>query len=113
MAVVAITMLVAGCGSSGAWSPEKKAELVEACVEPPELEEMTGEFKAVLSELAGDYGMTVEDFLKQRDAVFRSDLALCECLVSIYEKELTLEEFDSLEYAELERLAAKASTACL
>ena len=113
MAVVVITMLVAGCGSSGAWSPEKKAELVEACVEPPELEEMTGEFNAVLSELAGDYGMPVEDFLKQRDAVFRSDLALCECLVSIYEKELTLEEFDSLEYAELERLAAKASTACL
>ena len=42
MAVVAITMLVAGCGSSGAWSPEKKAELVEACIEPPALEEMTG-----------------------------------------------------------------------
>ena len=113
MAVVAITMLVAGCGSSGAWSPEKKAELVEACVEPPELEEMTGEFKVVLSELAGDYGMNVEDFLKLRDAVLRSDLALWECLVSIYEKDLTLEEFDSLEYAELERLAANASTACL
>ena len=39
--------------------------------------------------------------------------ARCECLVSIYEKEMTLEEFDSLGYAELERLAAKTANDCL
>jgi hypothetical protein len=86
---------------------------VEACTESPVLEEMSDEFKAVLSGLAGDYGMTVEDFLEQRDEVFDSDPARCECLVSIYEKEMTLEEFDSLGYAELERLAAKAGSNCL
>ena len=113
VAVVAVTMLVVGCGSSGAWSPEKKAELVEACIEPVALEETSDEVKAVLSGLAEDYGMTVEDFLAQRDEFVRSDPARCECLVSIYEKEMTLEEFDSLGFAELERLAAKAANDCL
>ena len=113
LAVVAVTMLVVGCGSSGAWSPEKKAESVEACVEPVALEETSDEVKAVLSVLAEDYGMTVEDFLEQKDELVRSDPAWCECLVSIYEKEMTFEEFGSIGYAELERLAAKAANDCL
>ena len=57
--------------------------------------------------------MTVEDFYEQKDEVFGSDPARCECLVSIYEKEMTLEKFDSLGYAELERLAAKTANDCL
>ena len=111
--VVAVTMLVVGCGSSGAWSPEKKAELVEACTESPALEEMSDLLKAVVSELAEDYGVTVEDLLEQRDELFRSDPARCECVISVFEKEMTLEEFDSLGYAGLERLTVKAENVCL
>ena len=86
---------------------------MEACTEPPALEEMSDEYQAVLSGLAEDYGLTVEDLLELRDEAFGSDPARCECLVSIYEKEMTMEEFDSLGYAELERLAAKAGSDCL
>ena len=113
MAAVAVTILVVGCGSSGAWSPEEKAELVEDCTESPTLEEMSDEVKAEWSQMAGDYGLAVEELLELRNDAFGSDPARCECLISIYEEEMTRAEFDSLGYAELERLAAKAGIDCL
>ena len=112
LGAVTVTVLALGCGSSDDWTPEQKSEAMSLCVETPAYMGSDGPM-AELSQVAEDFGLTTEEVYEQAVEIFRSNPGYCECVVSFYEKKVTLEELERLEFGALQDLTAKASKACL